>query len=667
MADLPGFAETPTAKFRRSLRTIGIALFPPRVVLFAALFAWYLYVIVDPRLIFQARSKLFLWNLHYFTDFIGQPGSLLEWADCLLMQLCCYGWPGAIALAAVMWLLLVSTIGLMNTLGRAAVGGTWVIPGVYLMALYSQYTAHTSLIVGLALAMTAANGWTRAPVRRLWLRLALFTAISAALYYVTGPVYYCFAACCVVYEAPAKKRWLSAALLLAAAVGVKFALDAVLDRLDLASRYYQARYIGSYKIALLDWQAILLYVYFPACALLTVFRQSLVNPMKRLLKRLLKSNEKPKPLEHDKGKKHKKAVGPQRVFTWTGVLGRLRWIGGTVFVLASAVIVGYCSLDPDIKAFLEINYCAEHKLWNELLRKVKKLPLGLYQSYANHDVNLALYHTGRMPYDMFSYPQVYWPLFSMEQIPTNALICKPCDLLLEVGRVNEAEHLALELLQIYPSGGTLKRLALVKMIKGQSAAAKVFLNVLRDDLVLGRWAEEYLQRLATDPDLAGDEDIRQIRRLMISEDDLHLINTIDSSGKFTVDYRAVLLNLLKKNCKNRMAFEYYMAINLLARDVKEAVESFTYLDNFAYPAIPSLYEEAALVHAMRNPKDIKTTGSGVYVRNRRISEASLNRYRRFQEIIAPYGGIDARSKSAVAAELGDSYFFYYFYGLKNQP
>lgn len=36
---------------------------------------------MDARLIFQARDKLFLWTLRYFTDFIDQPGLLLEWFD----------------------------------------------------------------------------------------------------------------------------------------------------------------------------------------------------------------------------------------------------------------------------------------------------------------------------------------------------------------------------------------------------------------------------------------------------------------------------------------------------------------------------------------------------------------------------------------------------------
>ena len=142
----------------RSLRPIAAALLPPRVILFVAFLAWYLYAVVDLRLVFQVRDVLFLWNLRYFTDFVGQPGSLLEWTDNLLVQACYQGWPAAIAIAGTAWLLLISTIRFMNGSGRAGIGGTWVIPGILLVVLYGGYRFPTSVIVGLALAMTAANG-----------------------------------------------------------------------------------------------------------------------------------------------------------------------------------------------------------------------------------------------------------------------------------------------------------------------------------------------------------------------------------------------------------------------------------------------------------------------------------------------------------------------------
>ncbi len=621
---------------------MGAALFPPRVVLFVGFFAWYLCAVVDMRLVFQARDKLFLWNLSYFTDFIGRPGSLLEWVDNLLVQLCYSGWPGAVAVAAAAWLLLISTIGFMNAIGRADVDGTWVIPGILLMVLSSNYRFHASVVVGLALAMAAANGWCRMPAGRPWLRLTIFVLISAALYYATDVAWYVFAACCVVHETLAEKRRLSGIFLLLAVVGVKFGLDAVLARLNLATVHFHVP-SDQDTVTHLHWCLILLYSYFPACALFLV------------------------------SKKHERVVHLERSTTGTGIVGWLRGAVGTVLVLSLAIMAGSYVLDRELKVSLEIDYCVEHQLWNDVLVKARTIPLKDYSQYVNHDVNLALYHTGRLPDQMFAYPQRYSTLLTVNQLfadlfthKTYEKMRKPCDLLLELGRVNEAEHLALEMQEMRPSGGTLKRLALVEMIKGQSVAARVFLNVLRDDLVWGRWAKGYLRLLAIDPDLAGDEEIQRTRRLMIVKDDLSLSNKLLPDGGHHVEATIYLLKLLEQNSQNRMAFEYLMAIYLSSGNVAAAIESLSFLDNFSYPVVPPLYEEAALIYGTRHPKDIQVTKSGVFFRGRRISEPTMNKFRRFQAIVTACGGPNEKAESAVARELGDSYFYYLFYTLRER-
>jgi hypothetical protein len=344
-----------------------------------------------------------------------------------------------------------------------------------------------------------------------------------------------------------------------------------------------------------------------------------------------------------------------------------------VLVLLLAAQAGSYALDRERKASLEIDYCVEHHLWNDVLVKARNLPLKAYSQYVNHDVYRALYHTGRLPDQMFAYPQRYWPLLTINQLFNDlvaskdyGLIRKPCDLLLELGRVNEAEHLAIELQEMQPSGAALKRLALVEMIRGQSAAAKVYLNVLRDDLLWGRWAEGYLKLLARDPDLAGDDEIQRTRGLMIAIDDLPLSNTLLPSGGHRVDSTTYLLKLLEQNSRNRMAFEYLMAICLGSGNLSVAIDSLSLVDNFSYPAVPPLYEQAALIYGIQHPKELKTTSSGISFRGRRISKPTMDKFRRFQAIVKPCGGPNEKAKAAVARELGDSYFYQYFFVLRKQ-
>jgi hypothetical protein len=645
--------------FPQLLRASGAALFRPRIVLFVGFFAWYLDEIVNLRLVFEARDELFLCNLRFFTDFTGQPGSLLKWADSLLVQLCYHGWPGAMALAALAWLLLVSTAGFMNATARAPVGGAWVVPGMFLMMLDSTYYLPKSMIVGLTLAMIAANGWVRMPLRRLWLRLAVFVAISIALYYVAGVAYYCFLACCVVHEGLAGKRRLSGALLLLAGAGVKFGVDAALVRLDLASRNYHLPCLDEFRQAPPGRWMVLFFCYFPACAAFVALRQEAARAATTLWRRLRKADGGKAPLKHGKGREQKKAAGPKKPVASAGISGPFRWAAGTVLMLALPAAAGWYTLDRKVKAFLEIDYCVERQLWNELLAKARQLRY--YSPSTNHDVNLALYHSGRLPYEMFSYPQHFRILFDQIQVSgvAIAMLRKPCDLLLELGRVNEAEHEALEMLEMCPTARTLKRLAMVKMIKNQPAAASVFLNALRDDLILGHWASECLQRLAADPALAGDEDVQRTRRLMIPEDDLDLTCRIAAGSDITLSYPTMLLDLLKHNDRNRMAFEYLMAMHLLECNVSAAVELFPFLDQMSYPAIPRHYEEAALIYGSDHPRDIAATAAGVFFRGRRISESTLEKYRLLQAIVKRAGGSIERAGPDLARELQGSYFTYY--------
>jgi hypothetical protein len=267
-----------------------------------------------------------------------------------------------------------------------------------------------------------------------------------------------------------------------------------------------------------------------------------------------------------------------------------------------------------------------------------------------------------LPYRLFSFPQPYRPVFYAVDVPGDgALYVKPCDLLLELGRVNDAEHVAMEMLEMHPCGGALKRLALAKLIKRQPDAAKVFLNVLRDDLVWGRWAEEYLQRLADDPELSGDKEIQKIRRLMISADDMRLTTQLLPEGGILFHDDAYLTSLMGQTRENRMAFEYFMTMCLCQDNVQGAAEAFSYLDGLSYPATPPLYEEAVLLYLDKHPREALELDSKVYFRGRRISEQTMVKFRRLQAIAASCGGLNEKAEAAMARELGDTYFYYYFF------
>ena len=502
------------------------------------------------------------------------------------------------------------------------------------------------------------------PACRLWLRLVLFVAVSAVLYYVAGGAYYCFATCCAIHEARAERRRLSGVLFLLAAVAVKFALDSVLVQIDLASHNFHVFSLEKPQNGVESWRIMVLYLYFPACALFVVFRRSVSALTGAAWQRFRNPLKKPPLPEHGgSSSESRKQISRSGVgLAPTRIIACMRWAGGSLFALLLAATAGFCCLERQRKVLLEIEYCTVHGLWDEALAKAKTLPPAAYSRFVNHDVNLALYHAGRLPYEMLSYPQTYSSLLSMNDVRDNtALLRRPLDLLLEVGRVNEAEHLSLEALESHPSGGVLKRLALVKLAKGQLAAAGVVLKVLRDDLIWGHWAEEHLQRLAADPRLTDDDEVQRIRGLMISKDDMHLFSVLLPNRGVFFNSKICLFDLLKHNGENQMAFEYLMAICLCDRDLDAVAQLLPFLDGLPYSATPPLYEEAALLYSRAHPEQIREVGSEVFFRGRQISESTMKKFRRLQEIATQCGGAKKKMESNLARELGDTYFYYYYF------
>ena len=645
-------------------------LFPPRGLLLVGIFAVYLCWVVDLRLVFTARDRLFLWNSRFLTDFLGHPGALLDWVDGLLVQACYNGWPATLVLTFTAWLMMAGASRFMNAAPRHRVDGTWLLPVIALFWWFGDYHASTVVLTGAALTLLAANVWVRIPCERLVWSLAGFLALSLGAYYVGGEVYYCFAACCLVHAALARRSWRLTLGLLLAGVAAKIGLDAALAWLHPGTRYFHALPVRGVSLNLRAW---LFLGYFPLCAAWASFRRESNNATWNWAKHLrpFPGPREAKTAHAVKTRKSKPlAESSHAPGAWAN---RLPCMAGTGAMLLAAGIVGFCSVRRDLKSDLEIGYCADHVLWSELLAKARRL--SVYSPCTCHNVNLALYHTGRLPLELFSYPQpkdALGIIFVKSQVPYDALdlLREPCDFMLELGRVNEAEQMALEMLENCPSGGAFQRMARIKMIKAQPDAARLFLTILCDDLIWGRWAEGCLARLRSQPDLAGDEEVQRIRRLMLLTDDMAQACTIGLNEDHHLDFATILLDLCKHNPHNQMACEYLLALNLLRCDLRMVTDLMPLTTNFTYSTLPPCYEEAELLYGAGHPEDLTVNSSGVLFRGHPISNSTLVNFRRFKELANRTGVSPESVAQDIARELPGSYLAYYswarYYSLARQ-
>jgi hypothetical protein len=219
-----------------------------------------------------------------------------------------------------------------------------------------------------------------------------------------------------------------------------------------------------------------------------------------------------------------------------------------------------------------------------------------------------------------------------EALELLALICLAKERFQPVGRPNKAVWTALE----------------GRPTSAGREAARVLLRRMKTNVIQGRRAETLLGLL--DGRSSADEhwlaQVERVRALRCTDD------------RVFQDYSEELMleGLLRANPRNRMAFEYLMAFYLIGRRTDKLVENLPRLDEFGYREIPRHFEEALLIHA-------NDTGQHVDLRGRKMRPETVQRFRAFIDRVRPWQNQPHLAAGALADEFGDSYFYYYAFGI----
>jgi hypothetical protein len=348
-----------------------------------------------------------------------------------------------------------------------------------------------------------------------------------------------------------------------------------------------------------------------------------------------------------KPKKKKKAHNTTREKKLSLAIFRKPAIIALPIVLTAAGL--YFSYDQMGKPFVLANDYALRKQWDKVLVLGRSLPRGKSNVYFNHDINRALYYTGRLPYDLFHFPQTpHGLLLTHEKKESYLTQLKLCDVFMELGQVNIAERLASEVLATKGRFGiVIEKLAWINIIKGQTSTARIYLNALKKDLTYRRTAEKLL--MALDNGFAPEQAayVDRIRSNMFEAGHT-------GTSKDSIDQ--ILIELLAHNPRNKMAFEYLMACYLLTGQVDKIAANMEGLGELGYQAIPTLYEEAILIY-------FGSQGKKVDLSKFNIKRNTFERYAKFVQL---RNAMRPHNRQAVLGrligEFGSSYFFYFTFG-----
>ena len=605
--------------------------------------AFYLYVWlrIDPRLIYHVQGRIFLMTPAFAREFLPYPGGPIEYASAFLTQLHYHPWLGATVLTLVVLAATLLTGVYFRSLGLARSPVLQLGPAVLLLLLHSSHGYPLTTALALVVALAFAVVYTRLPLRRSVPRFVLSGLLAVCLYYLAGGALFLFAVLCIAFDLLERRRILpvaqavSAILLPLLAARILFEVvtyDAYTRLLPFAPGHEAPR-LGA-----------LLYAYYPGVALGF-----------GLCRRVLKS---------EAGTDGGPAI--VRVI-WRLLRGyeamRFREALSLLLFVLTAVWLVHFAFDEEATALLEMDRLARYHQWPELLDAAQRNRTHpVFRMDADpmktvlliHDMNRALYHTGRLPYDLFAVPQIAREptlmLSSKEFCHVSPIaFLKRADFLFHLGRVNEAEHMAHEAwatLGDHPS--VYRQVALINVAKGRPDAARNVLTALSESVNYRGWAHKYIEALDKDPELTAHKGLTYVRSLMFKG---------DVTGAPVYEHQDKILEmLLEANPHNRMAFEYLMAYHLLQGNHAAVVANIGRLDDFGYEGIPTLYEQAILLY-------IHKTGRGdVDLHGRRISDQTKARFDDFLRRAQQFGRDETMLWDALAGTHGNTYWFYSSFG-----
>jgi hypothetical protein len=610
--------------------------FPLRAAAFFLLFCLFVLFYIDPARIYysywlSAPFPVFKTGWAFLREYVTEPGKPAQYGAAFLSQLYAVSWLGALVVTSVAGLLCLGAWFYVARLNGRRPAVAHYVPALVLLLFYNVYQDPMPAALGLTVAVGCACAYAAMRARGRWARSVAFLGLFGTSYYLAGGASLIFAWLCVAFAVGAERRPLAGAAYAAVAGVGPYLVGKVILRLRITDAYFRLWFFHQDSDVQQVWLGAALYASVVVLPVWVCVWPWLRTQLPSVAARLRMS-----------------ALAAPVGLLARGNLGRVA-LGVAPFVLGVAAIWG--SHDGETRTVYKVQCYAEHKDWANLLRAVREHRWERWFYFINWDVNRALYHSNLMPDRMFAYPQDVGGLlsdltsFRKGQVMTPTWV-RMSDVLWDLGRVNEAQHMAYEALDaIGDHPLVLKRLALMAVAKREPETARIVLGALRRDLWSGRWATQYLKRLEADPSASFDDEIQRVRALMVDEDLLGWQRPED-----------MLRQSLARNPHNRMAFEYFMSDCLLRANLQPLAANIGRLKDFSYPTRPRCYDEALLLYA-------RTSTAEGYIYEPSISDQTKRRYQEFMDAVRRAGPDSGRAVRALAKEFGDTYFYYHTFGV----
>jgi MFS family permease len=613
-----------------------------RDIAFYALLYAFLWQMVGVHLIFHGAGLItnfpsFYTTWGFFTEHLSAPGGPVEYLSTFLSQLFYYSWLGALVITIQAWMLGLCAAYLLRVSGFKRGQVIRYVPALLLAVLYGRYTYFLPTTMALLAALLCACAYVAVAQRKaLGSSLIVFLLLSLACYYGAGGAFLLFALVGVIYELMVARRWRLGLAYMAVAVGLPFIVGALGFGLI---EVYSVSLPISWQ--LLDYEPRTKWIELAYALYLLVPAVMLAGGFWSILESILRGR---KTDVSAKSRKHPSKRGSRQlghILSWYRQSPTLNWTVQTVVVLSIGTTVAFGSFDGKQRNWFAVDYFAAHEMWPEVIAAGRRQA---NERFVMHAVDRALCHTGRLGDEMFRWPQRPEYLF-LTNVPPKQAFWPTSNVYLEMGLLNAAEHALTECLEgLGDRPMILQRLALVNLVKDNIGTARVYLGALDRTLFHRDWARQYIELLHTDPNLTTDRHVQQLRSITLEHE-------FPSVAPPTPQ---MLEELLKKNPRNRMAFEYMMTSYLLNKQLATFAKHLQQFEDVGYATLPTHFEEAALAYVYGTRKPL-------HLGNYEPREKLRRQIEGFLGILKRHRGDKRAALAELVSQYGSTYMFYHIY------
>ena len=618
-------------------------------LIFLVAFHVLLWRLVEVHLIYHGGGQIqgfpaFYWGGDFWREFWGRPNGVAEYLSALLAQSLFHSWWGALVLAIQAAVLLTGASAWLNAAKlRSLRMAAFALP-ILLLLLYARYAHFSAAVTALTLALACLALLARLPTDNRWMQLGGMALLTVVLYAAAARALPVFALCAVLLQWRRGQHWLMVLAPLATAAAATVALGWGCCGLGWDEAWQQ--------LTPVPWEtgvfrqrgmAILWAMFFgmPTLGLLAVAWDRLMRhgSAESKVAGATPGNRQPDRVLRRAGKQEKAGTRPPAFPpAWFTAGFRHRWLWEGLALLAVTLSLFYLCHDRTVKAKLATDYLVCRAQWAEAIESAKGAPDDPYVQCA---VSQASYHLERLRVDLPTLRKPADLLIFDEQQPGH---WRKSDLYLDLGYLNMALHHLIEAVEFWGERPLLlQRLALANLALGNTNTARIYLNRLTRVPFHGQWARDYLHRLTTDPALAGYAEVQRLRRLMPKQDTVVRLTAPE-----------VLLLLLQANPQNRMALDYLITYQLLARNVTGVAEGLRRLNDFPDATLSPLWQDAALLAA--------SAPAQRGARQERPSPEAQQRFEAVRQVISACQGDKQAARNRLHNDYGRSYFFYYYLG-----